>query len=265
MKSPAVLSLLGCLAGTSFAHDCADTYTIPTCQTDNSNTCLSPALRLRARNWFGVSRRTDCQPIECPAESTKCTPGANLPPQLSPQTVPLVCDQKQTSNTVTVSYGACPSDATKQCLLFNLAGQGLSDPKVQIQTTPLADPRPGRFDYTQYCSGTSCAVPIDEVLAKDDLWSVESLCAEDANLYIAVHAKANGESCWAEGEPIHVHDGNGNGKGKGKEDGKGKGKGKGKEDGKGKGKGKDDGPDDGPDDDQDDGQGDGKGKGKGKG
>ncbi|KAL1843952.1 hypothetical protein VTJ49DRAFT_6356 [Mycothermus thermophilus] len=215
MRSPAVLSLLGCLASTAVAtceHECASAYTIPTCQTDSSSTCLTPAARLRARSWPSLTSRTcDCHPVDCPVESKKCTPGPSLPPQLTPQTIPLVCGKKATSNTVTVTYGACPSDNKKQCLLFQLAGNGLEQPKLQIQTSPLTDHAPGQFKYNKYCSGNSCAVPIETVLANENIPSVETLCSSDTKLYIAVHSGVKGDTCWADGEPIY---GGNNDKGK---------------------------------------------------
>jgi hypothetical protein len=246
MRSSTLFSLLGGLAGTALAtceHEapCPE-YTIDTCAVDNSHTCLPPQASLATRDlsrYTGFFRRTceseHCAPAECPASQKVCTPGGPLPPQLTPQTIPLICGQKPTSNSVVVSY----EDATRT-LVFDLVGAGLEKPKLQIEATRVTNHAPGQFRYNTYCSATQCVVPIDEVITTECL---DSLC--NATLWVALHTGIGGETCWADGERIYgdrrralqgspsrgtlsrrkndKNEGNGNGNGNGKGKGNGSG------------------------------------------
>ncbi|KAL1837267.1 hypothetical protein VTJ49DRAFT_4073 [Mycothermus thermophilus] len=200
MRSPAIVSLLGGLASTALA---APEYDIPLCDTDEYGGCALPSGPLTARGLprhAGLFRR---DPEECPADNKLCTSSGVLPPELDPQTIPLVCGNTATSNSVTASYGPCPSDETTNCLLFDLSGTDLDTPKLQIKASPLTDA--ATFDYNDYCTSTSCAVPIDAVIENEGLPTPYVLCGPTTRLWIALQTTLDGDTCWADGAPISAN------------------------------------------------------------
>ena len=206
MRSLVVLSLIGYIAGTALAT--CDTscpkYTIPTCATGSGNTCIAPSsgLRVRRSPASHLFRRTcgDCPPTECPTDSKKCTPGGQQPPQVTPKTVTLDCGQKPTQFSVTSTYVNCPSDSTKKCLVFQLSGEGLEQPKLDISFGKLTQSAPGQFRYNTYCTASTCTVPIDDILTKEGK-TLNDLC--NLPLWIGFHSGYGGDTCWAQGEPIN--------------------------------------------------------------
>lgn len=212
MRCAVAFSLLGYLAGSALATcdaSCPPQYTIPTCATDSSNTCLAPAspLRIRQSPPSRLFRRTcdTCVPAECAADSQKCTPGGQKPPQLPPTTVFFDCGQHATQNSVSVTYVDCPAPYTpdKKCLVFQLSDPALEQPKLEISSNHLTSSTPGRFSYNSYCKASSCVVPIDVVLAKE---GKTDLC--DLTLWVGLHSGVSGNTCWPHGSQIN--DGNGN-------------------------------------------------------
>ncbi|KAK3998172.1 hypothetical protein QBC44DRAFT_386484 [Cladorrhinum sp. PSN332] len=209
MRCALIISLLVSLAGRTLAtcEASCPKYTVPTCATDSSGTCLAPASPLKARQFHPsrLFRRTcdTCPPAECPVDSKKCTPGGVKPPQLPPTTVLFDCGQKPTQYSVTVTYVNCPTAPDKKCLVFQLNGEGLEQPKLEISSSPLTSSTSGKFRYNSYCTPTSCAVPIDVVLANE---GKTSLC--DLTLWIGLHSGYLTDTCWPQGSEIN--DGNGN-------------------------------------------------------
>jgi hypothetical protein len=132
----------------------------------------------------------------------KCTPGGQQPPQLTSGTVTLYCGQQPTEFSVTYSYVNCPSDATKKCLVFQLNGQGLEQPKLEISFQQLTTSAPGQFRYNTYCTGSTCTVPIDVVLANEGK-DLNYLC--DHPLWIGLHSGYGDDTCWAQGIPINAN------------------------------------------------------------
>ncbi|KAL1835658.1 hypothetical protein VTJ49DRAFT_6263 [Mycothermus thermophilus] len=196
MRSPApIISLVGGLAATALAQDA-----IATCELDGWSSCLPPSASLKTRDFShmtltGLFRRQSVD--ECPEEDKLCSGGLQ-PPELTPITLPLVCGKKPTSNSVTVSYGICPTQAT-WCIIFDLDGTGLEQPKLQISANPLADAT--TFEYNEYCSDKQCAVPIQVLTRNLGLTALADFCAAQP-LWVALQSGVNGETCWADGEPI---------------------------------------------------------------
>jgi hypothetical protein len=168
------------------------------CQVQPDGYCMIPGADLKARDispYPNVFRRQSDE--GCTGERYPICVGGLLPPELEPFTVPLVCGNDK-SNSVAVSYELCEFG---YCIIFNLAGDGLEQAKLHISTSPITDSDIDNFNFNDYCNGSSCVVPMSEVQRRAGIdYSLEALCS--VQLHIALHSAVNGQTCWADGEPI---------------------------------------------------------------
>jgi len=92
--------------------------------------------------------------------------------------------------------------------VFQLSDAQLESPKLEISSQPLTSDTPGQFSYynpINYCTGTTCTVPIEVVLAREGL-TADDLCG--LKLWIGLHSGYNTETCWPQGPLINDGDGN---------------------------------------------------------